>query len=166
MADSKEKFDYTVARTLHWVTAYIIFFNLVSGWRLDDLSQPVKRTLVMVHAGFGTAIGVLTLLRWWWRRSRKLYVVPNWWRSLSLLLQWSFYPLLLIQVAIGIVHTAFIGYDVLAFGLIEYSALAPDNEGLHGLFLKAHRLIGVLLVVLIAIHALEPVPTSRQFCRT
>jgi hypothetical protein len=33
----------------------------------------------------------------------------------------------LIQVIIGIVQAAFIDYEVLAFGFINYSALATDN---------------------------------------
>ena len=79
-----------------------------------------------------------------------------------MLLQWSFYPLLLIQVIIGVVQAAFIDYEVRAFGFINYSALAPDNEGLHRLFLKAHGLIAALLIVLIVIHALEPVSATES----
>ncbi len=65
-----------------------------------------------------------------------------------------FYPLLLIQVIIGVVQAAFIDYEVLAFGFINYSAIAPDNEGLHGLLFQAHGLTAVLLIVLLIIHAL------------
>ena len=79
-----------------------------------------------------------------------------------MLLLLSFYPLLLIQVIIGVVQAAFINYDVLAFGFINYSAIAADNEGLHRVFLTAHGLMAALLIVLIIIHAVEPVSAAES----
>ena len=151
---------YTVARILHWVTAYLIFFNLVSGWQHEGLSVSSRRMFAMLHSGAGTTILVLTLFRWWWRTSHALYASPGWWRKPSLLLQVSFYPLLVTEVILGVVQAAFVDYDVRAFGFISYSALAPANERLHRLFLTLHGRTAMLLLVLIAVHALEPVPTK------
>lgn len=72
-----------------------------------------------------------------------------------MLLQWIFYPLLLIQPVIGVVQAAFIDYDVLAFGFINYSAIAADNADLHRVFLNLHGLTAILLISLILIHGLE-----------
>ena len=156
MTGSKKRFYYAVARILHWVAALMIIFNLWSGWRLGSFPLATKQWLVMLHSGIGTTIFFLTLFRWWWRKSHKLYTRPGWWRRPSLLLQVSFYPLLFVQVITGVVQAAFIDYEVLAFGYINYSAIAPDNEGVHGLFLLAHGLTAGLLIVLSIIHALEP----------
>ncbi len=147
---------YTVAKILHWVTAYLIFANLVSGWRLGGLPASSRNTFVMLHASVGTTICVLMVFRWWWRTSHALYASAGWWRKPRKLLQVSFYPLLLLQVILGIVQAAFVSFEVRAFGFISYSSLAPDNETLHRLFLTMHGLTGVLLIVLIALHALEP----------
>lgn len=152
MSGSKKKFDYKVARILHWVTAYLVATNLLSGWRLGAFPLSTKLSLVMLHSGIGTTIFFLMLFRWWWRKSHRLYASPGSWKRPSILIQWIFYPLLLIQVIIGVVQAAFIDYEVLAFGFINFSAIAPDNETLHSLFLQAHGLTAALLIVLIIIH--------------
>ena len=72
-----------------------------------------------------------------------------------MVLQWIFYPLVLMQVVIGVVQAGFIDYEVLAFGFIPYSAIATDNEGLHGLFLDLHGLTAILLILLVLVHGLE-----------
>jgi len=72
-----------------------------------------------------------------------------------MLLQVLFYPLLLMQVIIGVLQAAFIDYEILAFGFINYSALAADNEVLHSLFLEWHGNTALLLILLIFLHGLE-----------
>ncbi len=72
-----------------------------------------------------------------------------------MLLQVILYPLLLIQPVIGVLQAAFIDYEVLAFGLIPYSALAADNESLHGMFLQWHGNLALLLIFLVLVHGLE-----------
>ncbi len=155
MSGSKKKFYYTVAKSLHWVAAFIIAFNLLSGWKIGDFPPDQKHIIIMVHSGVGTTIFALMLFRWWWRKSHKLYAPPNWWKKPSRVLQWIFYPLLLIQVIIGIVQAAFIDYEVLAFGFINYSALATDNAALHSVFLDLHGTTAILLILLVFLHGLE-----------
>ncbi len=155
MSSSKKKSDYTVAKFLHWVAVVVIAFNLLSGWKIGEFPLAQKQVLIMVHSGIGTAIFFLMLLRWWWRKSRALYSPPRWWKRPSLLLQWIFYPLLLIQPVIGMVQAAFIDYEVLAFGFIPYSAIAAADESLHRLFFQLHGLTAVLLILLVLAHGLE-----------
>lgn len=155
MSGSKKKFYYTIAKVLHWVAAFIIVFNLLSGWTIEDFPLAQKQVLIMIHSGVGTTIFVLMLFRLWWRKTHNLYAPPRWWRRPSMLLQCIFYPLLLIQVIIGVLQAAFIDYEVLAFGFINYSAIAVDNEGLRSLFLELHGLTALLLILLILIHGAE-----------
>lgn len=72
-----------------------------------------------------------------------------------MLLQWIFYPLLLIQPVIGAVQAGFIDYEVLAFGFINFSALAQDDEAMRNLFLQLHGLTAGLLILLVVIHGAE-----------
>ena len=72
-----------------------------------------------------------------------------------MLLQWIFYPLVLIQVMIGVVQAAFIDYEVLAFGFINYSAIAADNASLHSLFLELHGWTAIVLIFLVLFHGVE-----------
>jgi cytochrome b561 len=154
MAGSK-KFNYTVAKVLHWITAFIIAFNLLSGWKIGDFPLNQKLIIIMVHSGIGTTIFLLMLFRWWWRRSHNLYTPPRWWKRPSMVLQCIFYPLLLIQAVIGVIQAAFIDYEVLAYGFINYSALAEANTRLHALFLELHGLTALLLIFLILVHGVE-----------
>ena len=155
MSGSKKKFYYTIAKVLHWIAAFIIAFNLMSGWRLDGFDLPVKQVLLMIHSGIGTTIFFLMVFRFWWRRAHNLYAPPGWWKRPSMILQWIFYPLVVVQVLIGVVQAAFIDYEVRAFGFINFSALAADNEAMHSLFLQLHGLTAILLIVLVLIHGLE-----------
>ncbi len=155
MSGSDKTFNYTVARVLHWVAGAIIAFNLLSGWRLDSFPQDIKLVLVMIHSGAGTAIFLLMLFRWWWRRAHDLYSPPRWWTRPAMLLQWIFYPLVLMQVLIGVTHAAFIDYDVLGFGFIPFSALAADNERLHALFFQFHTITAWVLIALVLVHGGE-----------
>lgn len=155
MSGMKKTQAYSVARVLHWFGLGVIGFNLLSGWRLDTFSQAAKEVLLMVHSGVGTIIFFLMLFRWWWRRRYKLYTPPRWWKRPSMLVQWVFYPLTLIQVCIGLSLASVISYPVVAFGLIPYSSLAPDNEQLAASILQAHGLMAYLLIVLVAVHGGE-----------
>jgi cytochrome b561 len=153
MAGSK-KSNYLVAKVLHWFAAFIIAFNLLSGWRIGDFPE-YKYILIMIHSGIGTTIFALMLIRWWWRKKNKLYAPPRWWRRPSMVLQWIFYPLLLIQPLLGVGLAAFIGYEVLAFGFINYSALAADSEEMQQIMFQLHGSTAILLIVLILLHGME-----------
>jgi cytochrome b561 len=154
MSASKQ-FNYTVAKTLHWVAAFIIAFNLLSGWKISDFPLEQKQIIIMVHSGIGVTILLLMLFRWWWRKSHNLYEPPGWWRRPSMLLQIVFYPLLLIQPLIGMLQAAFIDYDVLAFGFINFSAIATANESLRNFFLELHGMTAILLILLVLLHGAE-----------
>jgi len=155
MSGSSKKSNYTVAKVLHWFAAFFITFNLLSGWKIGDFPLSQKHIIIMVHSGIGTMIFALMLLRWWWRKSHKLYTPPGWVKRPSMLLQWIFYPLLLIQPVIGVLLAALIGYEVLAFGFINYSALAADNENLRDVFLQLHGWMAGTLIFLILAHGIE-----------
>ncbi len=150
-----KKSSYLIAKILHWFSGFFIAFNLLSGWRLGEFPIEQKLILIMIHSGIGVMIFVMVLGRWWWRKSNKLYAPPGWWKKPTILLQWVFYPLLLIQPVIGVIQAAYIDYEVRAFGLINFSALAADNEHLHAQFLDLHGAVALLLIVLVLIHGLD-----------
>jgi cytochrome b561 len=155
MSTSSKKFNYKVAKILHWVAAIVILFNVLSGWRIGGFPLAIKQVLLMIHSGVGTVIFFLMLFRLWWRKAHNLYAPIRWWRRPSMLLQWVLYPLTLMQVLIGVTLAGFIDYEVLGFGFIPYSAIAADNEGLRALFLQLHAIMAWVLIVLILAHFIE-----------
>lgn len=160
MSQSNKKFHYTVARVLHWVVAFIAVLLLMSGWRAEDLILENRIWFMMIHSGLGSLVFALMLFRWWWRRNNNLYSAPEWHKKPLILLQWFFYPLLLLQPIIGILQAAFNEYDVRAFGLIDYSAIAVENEALFTIFHNLHTFTAILLILILLIHIIDK---SRKF---
>ena len=126
MSASNKKSKYAVAKFMHWAVGVIILFNLLSGWRLGTFELDVKQVLLMVHSGVGTVIFLGMLYRWWWRKSNNLYAPRGWCRRPSMQLQWVFYPLVPMQVVIGVTLAAFIDYEALGLGFIPYWSVAHD----------------------------------------
>lgn len=159
MPASKKRFNYNIAKILHWVAAFIIAFNLLSGWKIGGFPLEQKKLLIMVHSSIGITIFALMAFRWWWRKKNDLYAPPRWWKRPSMLLQWIFYPLLLMQPVIGVIQAAFIDYEVLGFGVINFSALAADDKAVHAIWLQLHGATAILLIALVLLHGLD---RSRQ----
>ncbi|MEZ5553491.1 MAG: cytochrome b/b6 domain-containing protein [Pseudomonadales bacterium] len=155
MNQNKRKFHYSVAKVLHWIAVFLIGFNLLSAWKLGSFSQDIKEVLVMIHSGVGVTVFFLMLFRWWWRRSRNLYTPPGWYKRPSMLLQWIFYPLVLVQVLVGVLQAVYIDYPVLAFGFIDFSTLASADSVKRELLLNIHIAIAVVLIVMIIAHGME-----------
>lgn len=154
MSTSK-KSAYEFAKVLHWAGLVVVGFNLLSGWRLDSFELEVKQVLVMIHASVGVVIFLLMAFRWWWRRKHKLYTPPRWWKRPSMLVQWVFYPLTLLQAVLGLTVAAVINYQVVGFGIIPLSSLAADDERLQNLFLSWHSSLALFLIALVAVHGLD-----------
>ncbi len=158
MTDKPKKpksYYYNVAKVLHWVAFFLISFNLLSGWKLGTFPLNQKVILIMIHSSIGLIALCMMLFRWRWRRVNKLYAPPRWWKRPSMILQWIFYPLVTLQVILGVTHTLFIDYDVRAFGVINISAIAEANAQLHGLFFNMHGQLASLLIVLVLLHGAE-----------
>lgn len=147
--------QYQVARVLHWVAFIPVCFNLLSGWRIHTYPLETKETLIMVHASVGISVLLLMVYRWWWRRHNRLYAPRNWWKKPLLLGQWVFYPLLVVQVLLGVALAAVVDYRVDAFGLAPLSALAADSESWTQWIKQWHGGLALLLIALVSVHGLD-----------
>ena len=145
---------------LHWLVALIVLLLLMSGWRTGDFDLEDKKVVIMIHSGLGTTVFLLMVFRWWWRSSNNLYAPAGWRKRPSMLMQWFFYPLLLLQPVLGFIQALFIDYEVLAYGFINYSAIAAENKNLSGLFHQAHMITAVLLILIFLAHVGDK---SRKF---
>ena len=156
MSEIEKKSYDGVAKTLHWLIALIAILMLIAGWGLEDLPLEEKKQIIMIHSGLGTTVFVLMLVRVVWRLTHKPpppVPMPDWQHKISAVVHGSFYGLLLLQPIFGVLQAAYIDYPVLAFGVIEYSALAVDNKDTYLLFHRLHGLSALLLILLILVHA-------------
>ena len=114
----------------------------------------------MIPSGLGNTVFGLWLDGWLWRKSNKLYSPPGWQKKPSMLMQWFFYPLLLLQPVLGLMQAIFIDYKVYAFGVINYSAIASQNEEFFSMFHQWHALTAGLLILIFLLHVMDK---SRKF---
>ena len=155
MSEIEKKSYDGVAKTLHWLIALIVILMLIAGWGLEDMPLEERKQIIMIHSGLGTTIFVLMLARLVWRLTHKPPAplpVPDWQHKVAVIVHGSFYFLLLLQPIFGVLQAAYVDYPVLAFGVIEYSALAIDNKDSFNLFHRLHGLTAVLLILLIVVH--------------
>jgi cytochrome b561 len=160
MSPLNKKSQYNIAKLLHWLVALIVLLMLMSGWRTETFELEDKQFIMMIHSALGTTVFILMACRWWWRKSHNLYAPVGWYKKPFQLLQWTFYPLLLLQPVLGFLQSIFIDYEVLAFGFINYSAIAASNEAWHGIFHQLHMLTAVLLILIFFAHLVEK---TRKF---
>ena len=98
----------SVAVTIHWLTALLIVGLLISGNRLDGMTDSAaKAQLLMIHAPVGVLIGLLTVLRifWWWRFDKKpepAGTTPAWQERAAQGVHVLFYVVILGMAASGV----------------------------------------------------------------
>ena len=145
------------AKWLHWLIALVVIVMLIFGRTLESLPLNEREEIIMAHSGLGTLVLVLMLLRWAWRLTHEtpgpietMSVVQT---RLSKAMHWSFYVLLVLQPILGISQAMFItDYEVLAFGVIDYSSLAVADAGRAKIFHVLHGINATVLSVLVIGH--------------
>jgi cytochrome b561 len=145
------------AKWLHWLIAFIVILMLVFGRTLESLSLTEREEMIMGHSGLGTLVLVLMLFRWGWRLSHETPGATDtmglWQTRLSKAMHWSLYVLLVVQPILGISQAMFISdYNVVAFGMIDYSSLANADAEKARLFHILHGLNATVLSVLVIGH--------------
>ncbi len=160
MVELTKRSQYTVAKVLHWTVALVVVLMLMSGWRTESFPLEDKEWIMMIHSGLGTTIFLLMVYRWWWRSSHNLYSAPGWKKKPSRLIQWVFYPLLLLQPILGFLQSTQIDYQVLAYGLFDYSALSSNHRELFEIFSQSHTVVAILLILILLVHVTD---ISRKF---
>ncbi|HEY5646260.1 MAG TPA: cytochrome b/b6 domain-containing protein [Pseudomonadales bacterium] len=145
------------AKWLHWTVAVIVIVMLIGGRTLESLPISEREQIIMVHSGLGTLVLLLMLVRVWWRTT---HAVPGPVSTmgavqvrLSHTMHRALYVLIILQTLLGIGQAMFLTeYRVMAFGLLDYTALTAGDETLAGLFHAAHGINSILLSVLVLGH--------------
>ena len=74
MADNSNVQHYDkVAITLHWLVAIGVFVMIGLGWYMTDIPKgtPDRAFWFNLHKSIGVTLGVLVLIRLWWRLTHK-----------------------------------------------------------------------------------------------
>ena len=146
-----------VAILLHWVIAALILVNLYLGLFHEDMSKPVRATMMFYHKSIGLTVLALTVARLAWRLGHRPppydAALKRWEVVLARATHWTFYILLLALPLTGWLLVSTGGRATSLFGLFDVPALPVSHaDGPHDLFESLHTLFGYAMLLLVVLH--------------
>ena len=145
----------SIAKSLHWLSAIAIFLLLLGGPVFHFMAETEKATRAAAgHAGLGTLLLVLMSVRLYWRSRHPVAapVMPRWQARLSRYAHRLLYVCAFLQPLFGLLMAMTSPYDVVAFGLFNYSELIGSHDSWYQIFHICHRANGALLALTLLLH--------------
>lgn len=155
----RERYTST-AVVLHWLLVIAILAQVVFGWFLGDVPRgsPERTIYVNLHKSTGMVIGVIILLRLYWRLTHPAPPLPSsmpyWERAAA---HWShvlLYVCMIVMPVSGYVASNFSKFGVNFFNSIKLPPWGVDNSTIYGFFNGTHVTTSFIFVTLIALHVL------------
>ena len=171
--------QYTkTAVILHWLIAIAIFGMFALGWFMSDLPKDAPKQMAYdlfdwgiytwqlaeeasprtfyfnLHKSLGVTILALILLRVLWRIGHKppaiLTSYKAWERKLATGAHHLLYFLMVVLPVSGVIMAVYSKYGIKWFGIPFIKGL--DNNDMREIFKEAHEIIGIIMLVLLALH--------------
>ncbi len=144
-----------VARTLHWIMAILILFNLWLG--LAHESLPRDWQVMPVHKSIGLTVLALTVLRLAWRLTHRQTPLPKglpaWERLTAKVTHYSFYGLMLLVPLTGWVMSSAGIYPLNWFFLFDVPKFAvTKDDAIVGFSAEAHEIFAFAWIALLILH--------------
>ena len=163
---------------LHWLIALGIFGMFAFGWFMSDIPKEAPKQIAFdlfdlgiytwqlaeeasprtfyfnLHKSLGVTIFALIAFRLFWRITHKApamlasYKVYE--RKLAAGAHHMLYLLMLAVPVTGVIMSLYSKYGLMWFGIPVLKGL--DDKGIRDVFEGAHELIGIVMLVIIAIH--------------
>jgi cytochrome b561 len=165
---------------LHWLIAICIFGMFALGWYMSDLPKEAPKQMAFdlfdwgiytwqlseeasprtfyfnLHKSLGVTIFALILIRILWRVTHKppalLASYKVWERKLAAGAHHLLYVLMVALPLSGIIMATYSKYGIKWFGAEFINGL--DNTPMRELFKEAHEIIGVIILLVLALHIL------------
>ena len=150
----------STAIVLHWLLVVALFAQIGFGWFLGDVPRgtPERTIYVNLHKSTGMIIGVIILLRLYWRLTHPAPPLPSsmplWERVTA---HWShvlLYVCMIVMPLSGYVASNFSKYGVNFFNSLKLPPWGVDDATIYGVFNTTHIITSFTFVTLIALHAL------------
>jgi cytochrome b561 len=148
------------AIVLHWLLVVALFAQIGFGWFLEEVPRgtPARTIYVNLHKSTGMILGVIILLRLYWRLTHPAPVLPlsmpSWERVAA---KWShvlLYVCMIVMPVSGYVASNFSKYGVNFFNSIKLPPWGAEDAAIYAVFNTTHVVTSVIFVTLIAVHAL------------
>lgn len=145
------------ARALHWVVAVLVLIMVPLGIVIaNKWGGPAQESLYNLHKSIGPVLLLLVLVRLLYRLTHPPLPLPA---DIPAIQQfaahanhWALYALLIAQPTIGWIATSAYPAPVPVFGLFELPRIWPDDRALSDRLFAVHRLMGIAIGVLAAMH--------------
>jgi cytochrome b561 len=144
---------------LHWLLAIGVFVMIGLGWYMSDIPKgtPERAFWFNLHKSIGVTIGVLVLIRVWWRLTHKPPALPasmpGWEVTAAKISHGLLYACLIIMPLVGFLASNFSKYGVKYFG-IPIGPFFAENQALRDGLQEVHEFTSYVLVTVIVIHVL------------
>ena len=156
------RYDRT-AIVLHWVIAGAILGQVLFGWYLDEIPRgtPARSVYVNLHKSTGLTLGLLILVRVYWRLTHKAPLLPvsmpDWERAAARVSHVALYACMIIMPLAGYVASNFSKYGVKFFNAVLLPPWGIEDPRIYEFFKGVHRVTSYVFVALIALHVLAAV---------
>jgi cytochrome b561 len=150
----------TGAIALHWLIAALLFGQVAFGWFLESIPRgiPARGLYVNLHKSTGILLGLLVLIRIFWRLThpapRLPSFMPAWERVVARWNQFGLYACMLLMPLSGYIASNFSKHGVKLFNAIVLPPWGTDNQGIYSAFNTTHVVTSYLFVALIVVHLL------------
>jgi cytochrome b561 len=145
---------------LHWLTALLIFGQIVFGWYLESVPRetPARSVVVNFHKSTGIILGLVILLRLIWRVTHRPpdlpAFLPGWERLLARASHIGLYACMVLMPLSGYVASNFSKWGVNFLNAVKMPPWGPDNHAIYAALNWTHVVTSYVFVALIAVHLL------------
>jgi cytochrome b561 len=148
------------AVVLHWLLVAALLAQIGFGWFLGEVPRgtPARTIYVNLHKSTGMVIGVIILLRLYWRLTHPAPPLPSFmplWERVAA--HWShvlLYVCMIVMPLSGYVASNFSKYGVNFFNSIKLPPWGVDDSAIYNVFNTTHVITSFIFVTLIAVHVL------------
>lgn len=148
------------AIVLHWLLAAALAAQISFGWFLDEVARgtPERTIYVNLHKSSGMLIGLVILLRLYWRLTHRAPALPQstpvWKRSAARCSHVLLYACMVVMPASGYIASNFSKYGVNFFNTLKLAPWGVEDAAVYAFFNTTHVVTSWLFAVLIALHVL------------
>ena len=149
-----------VAIALHWLIALGVFALVGVAWYMVDIPKgaPDRAFWFNLHKSIGTTVGVLVLIRLWWRLTHKPPALPSsmpaWEVTAAKTSHALLYACVIIMPVTGFIASQFTKYGVKYFGLFSIGPFFAENKEVRDAIQEVHEITSFVLVALVVVHIL------------
>ncbi|MEO1079516.1 MAG: cytochrome b/b6 domain-containing protein [Pseudomonadota bacterium] len=148
----------TPARLLHWVMALLILLTVPAGLIMvqSGIGRSLQNALFIYHKNVGVLLLMLVVLRLFvrWRNPPppRTGAIPLWQERIAVTTHRLLYALLLVLPIAGYIRVRAGGFPIESLDALGVPLLVPLSDELADSAKALHRLAGLALIPLVALH--------------